>query len=247
MRAASPRSMFVVAALGLTLILAMVLALMAQASAAYHRNTAEGVLRDYAAFAAEQYAGRAQQRLAYAVYPALNLLTQTGTGRPNGRLPEAKSLAAADQQARASLGTAAALFRLPLAGGFAALTGDTSSRLRRWVSDTVRTHALGAYARDWYLAMVWGGTAYDGAVLAYTLSRDSAGRPEVAAEPDGGFLRHPVHGRPQHQHERGSRTPLVAHPLGAPARGHPRRAAGPDRGPPGRGRAHLGEPPVQGA
>ena len=180
MRAASPRSMFVVAALGLTLILAMVLALMAQASAAYHRNTAEGVLRDYAAFAAEQYAGRAQQRLAYAVYPALNLLTQTGTGRPNGRLPEAKSLGAADQQARASLGTAAALFRLPLAGGFAALTGDTSSRLRRWVSDTVRTHALGAYARDWYLAMVWGGTAYDRAVLAYTLSRDSAGHPEVA-------------------------------------------------------------------
>ena len=182
MRASSPRSMFAVAALGLTLILAMVLALLAQASAAYHRNTAEGVLRDYAAFAAEQYAGRAQQRLAYAVYPALNLLTQAGTGRRNGRLPDPASLAAsADQQGRSSLGSAEALFRLPLAGGPPAMAGrDTSARLRHWVSDTLRTHASRSYARDWYLAMVWSGGATNGVVLAYTVSRDSAGFPEVA-------------------------------------------------------------------
>ena len=173
--------MFVVMALGLTLVLAVVLALLAQASATYHRSTAEGVLRDYAAFAAEQYAGRAQQRLAYAVYPALNLLTQAGTGRRDGRLPDPASLAAsADQQARASLGSAAALFRLVLSGGPPAVTGrDTNGRLRRWVADTLRTHALRAYRRDWYLAMVWGGVAQDDAVLAYTVSRDSAGRPEV--------------------------------------------------------------------
>ena len=174
--------MFVVVALGLTLVLAVVLALLAQASAAYHRSTAEGVLRDYAAFAAEQYAGRAQQRLASAVYPALNLLTQSGTGRGDGRLPGPASLAAsADQQAAVSLGSAAALFRLPLGGGPAVVTGrDTSGKLRRWVADTLRTHALRAYRRDWYLAMVWGGAARDDVVLAYTVSRDSAGRPEVA-------------------------------------------------------------------
>ncbi len=174
--------MFVVVALGLTLVLAVVLALLAQASATYHRSTAEGVLRDYAAFAAEQYAGRAQQRLAYAVYPVLNLLTQAGTGRLDGRLPDTASLAAsADQQARASLGSAAALFRLPLSGGLPAVTGrDTSARLRRWVADTLRTHALRAYRRDWYLAMVWGGAAQDDAVVAYTVSRDSAGRAAVA-------------------------------------------------------------------
>jgi signal transduction histidine kinase len=174
--------MFVVVALGLTLVLAVVLALLAQASATYHRSTAEGVLRDYAAFAAEQYAGRGQQRLAYAVYPALNLLTQAGTGRRDGRLPDPASLAAsADQQARASLGSAAALFRLALSGGLPAVSGhDTSARLRRWVADTLRTHALQAYRRDWYLAMVWGGAGHDDLVLAYTVSRDSAGRAEVA-------------------------------------------------------------------
>jgi signal transduction histidine kinase len=174
--------MFVVAALGLTLMLAMVLALLAQASAAYHRNTAEGVLRDYAAFAAEQYAGRAQQRLAYAVYPALNLLTQAGTGRPNGRLPDSASLtASADQQARTSLGSASVVFRIPLAGGSLALTGrDTGATLRRWVADTLRIDALRVYGRDWYLALVWGGGAQENVVLAYTVSRDSAGRPAVA-------------------------------------------------------------------
>jgi signal transduction histidine kinase len=62
---------YVVVALGLTLVLAMVLALMVQSTAVYHRGTAERVLRDYASFAAEQYANRAQQRLANAVYPAL--------------------------------------------------------------------------------------------------------------------------------------------------------------------------------
>ena len=50
-------------ALGLTLVLAALLALMAQASATYQRTTAEGVLRDYAAFAAEQYVNRVEQRL----------------------------------------------------------------------------------------------------------------------------------------------------------------------------------------
>ena len=82
---------YVVVALGLTLVLAVVLALMVQSTALYHRGTAERVLRDYAAFAAEQFANRSQQRLANAVYPALRSDTalfrldlSTGALRPAG-------------------------------------------------------------------------------------------------------------------------------------------------------------------
>jgi signal transduction histidine kinase len=177
----STRTRYVVAALGLTMLLAVALAVMAESTAVYHRGTAERVLKDYAAFAAEGYAGRVAQRLAASLYPVLNLLTQSGAGRPTGRLPEVASLgSAADQQARQALQRAAGLFRLPLPEGALTLVSqDTSPATSRWIRDTLRVAAR-AYRPDWYLALVFGEGPRDGTVLAYTVSRDSAGSAAVA-------------------------------------------------------------------
>jgi signal transduction histidine kinase len=180
MRDSSRRASYVVVALSLTMVLAVVLALLVQSTARYHRGTAESVLRDYASFAAEQYANRAQQRLASTIYPVLNLLTQTGTARPGARLPDRASLQATGQGAQV-LRSATALFRIELPDGTLRLAGaDSGADLRRWVSDTLRREALTVYHKDWYLALVWQSGPSASSVLAYTVGRDSAGLPKVA-------------------------------------------------------------------
>src|SRR5207244_1476598 len=124
----STRAKYVVVALGLTMLLAVALAVLAQSTAVYHRGTAERVLKDYAAFAAEGYASRVGQRLAGAVYPALNRLTLAGVGQPTGRLPDAASLlSGVDRYGRQVLQSAVGLFRVPLSGGALTLASQDSS------------------------------------------------------------------------------------------------------------------------
>ena len=204
MRASSRRASYVVVALGLTMVLAVVLALLVQSTATYHRGTAESVLRDYASFAAEQYANRAQQRLANTVYPVLNLLTQSGTARPGAGLPARASLQAAGPGTQL-LRSATALFRLELPTGTLRLAGaDSGAELRRWVSDTLRHEALTVYKKDWYLALVWESGPSTRSVLAYTVGRDSTGVATVAY----GFVA-PGDSLAREFREVGTRAPLL--------------------------------------
>ena len=162
----NPRGRYVVVALGLTMLLAVALAVVAQRTADSHRGTAKRVLQDYAAFAAEAYANRAAQRLAGAAYPVLNGLTQAGTGRPGGRLPDAAP---------------AGSFRLPLPSGPLTLTGpDSGADLSRWIGDTVRFEAAHGFRPEWYLALVFGTDRRKETLLVYTVARDSATRTSVA-------------------------------------------------------------------
>ena len=161
----SLRARYVTVALGLTMLLAIALATLAQSTAVYHRGTAERVLNDYAAFAAEGYAGRASQRLAGLLYPELNRLAQAGTGLAAGRLP-----------ASAPAGS----FRLPLAEGALSLAGPSTPDLSRWITDTLRFEAAHTYRPDWYLALVFGSSAKDSSVLVYSVARDSARKTAVA-------------------------------------------------------------------
>ncbi len=186
-RASSPRGVFVVAAMGLTLVLAAILAVMAQSSATYHRTTAEGVLRDYAAFAAEQYVNRSQQRLATAAYPVLNLLRESGAGRIGGGLPDI-SPTSGDPQSQGLLRSADGFFRLSLDDGAVATTpAILSPGLTRWIGDSVGGQARRVYRRDWYMAMAWSGAAAGRMVAVYTVARDSASVPRVVF----GFLVRP--------------------------------------------------------
>lgn len=174
--------MFVVVALGLSLVLAFLLALVAQISTTYQRATAEGVLRDYASFAAEQYVNRAQQRLATGTYQALTLLSEAGTGRPQGALPSVATLSAtADRPIAALLRSASGLFRVALHGGTVAVDGiPRTPALLAWISDSVAAHARSVYRPDWYLSLVWRNTVEVRLVAVYTVSRDKSGAPEVA-------------------------------------------------------------------
>ena len=176
----NPRTVFVAAALGLTLVLAAILALMAQASATYHRTTAEGVLRDYAAFAAEQYVNRAQQRLATGSYPVLNLLREAGAGRTSGKLP-ATLPSPGDPQSLGLVRSTALFFRLSLVDdAVTSSPGPLDAELSRWIADSIGANARRVYRRDWYLALAWGGITVGRNVAVYTVARDSGGAPRVA-------------------------------------------------------------------
>jgi signal transduction histidine kinase len=190
MRGAGTRSLFVVVALGLTLVLAVVLALLAQNSATYQRSTAEGVLRDYAAFAAEEYASRAQQRMTSVVYPRLNQLTQAGAGRRDGRLPDSVK----------------GSFRYSLSDRKLTRIGVTRDDAPdRWMADTLASHALGVYRTEWYFALLWrSAVSGAGRVLAYTVARDSSGQAVVAY---GLWI--PVDTLRRQLREVGSRSPLL--------------------------------------
>ncbi len=198
----SPRAVFVAVALGLTLALAAILALMAQASARYQRTMAEGVLRDYAAFAAEQYINRAEQRLATGAYPVLNLLGASGAGRPGGRLSVPRP-SDGDGQAQGLLRSTESLFRLALDdGAVTALPAALTPELTGWIRDSVAARARRVYRRDWYLALVWGGASVHRMVAVYTVARDSTGAPRVVygflVRPDtlGRVLRQVAEGAP---------------------------------------------------
>jgi len=106
------RPAFLTVVLGLILVLAGLLGAQAIIVARYHRNTAEGVLRDYAGYAADEYARRAEQRLAYQVYPALSALAHVSA---KGPVPSPEQLAVhADSQTQKALGFAQFAFRVAL-------------------------------------------------------------------------------------------------------------------------------------
>src|SRR5262245_22306615 len=104
------RPAFLSLLLVLILVLAGLLGAQAIIVAQYHRSTAEGVLRDYAGYAADEYARRAEQRLAYQLYPALNALAHVPG---NGPVPSPEQLAVqADSQTRRALESARFAFRI---------------------------------------------------------------------------------------------------------------------------------------
>ncbi len=152
------RSRLVAASLGLILVLVVGLAVLAQSRATYHRRIAARVLHDYAQLAAEEYARRAQQRLAVGLNPALQVLGRSGAER--GVLPDTASLMRhAGNRERDLLGRAA---------GFVSLAGgrvESTPGVPAWARDTFPAHARAAYDKDWYFAVVWGPASH---VLVYT-------------------------------------------------------------------------------
>ncbi len=78
----------------IALLLVGVLAVNAISSAQYHRETAEGVLRDYAALAAEQYRQHLTNVLSYRAYnPLFAALARAGADNPSTPLITAEDIA----------------------------------------------------------------------------------------------------------------------------------------------------------
>lgn len=173
-----------------TLILAGALAYQAIDSVASHRATAESVLNDYAAFAAEQYAGRVSQDLQYyGIYPALTRLVNLHlTGGTTG-VPTRVTLGRnANQQLEQSLELVGYTFRFDPQTGVLVTSPDAR------YPPAGLGDSLAAHARDHYDTTATSAMAVldDGSRLRfyiYTLYRDPGTGPVgLGFEADGRVL-----------------------------------------------------------
>ncbi|MBV9774436.1 MAG: HAMP domain-containing histidine kinase [Gemmatimonadetes bacterium] len=173
------RSTYTVALLLLTLVLAGVLAYEAQESARSHRATAERTLRDYAGFAAFQFARYAKQGISSTAWTELAPAEQV-SGDPlpppefvrKGREGRCKTCP--------RLRTVHSYFRLDLRDGSLATTGPhAGAAAYRWLADTLaRVPALAGepYQGGAIIHEVGGAPV----LFTYMLRSDSAGRPLFA-------------------------------------------------------------------
>ena len=139
------RGTFIVVLLLSTLILAGALAYQALDSVASHRATAESVLNDYAAFAAERYAGRVSQDLQYyGTYPALAQLANLHGAGGSGVPSRADLGRNASQQLEQSLRLVGFTFRFDPRTGALATSADARYP-PAWLGDSLAAHAGAHY------------------------------------------------------------------------------------------------------
>jgi signal transduction histidine kinase len=168
-RSSDPRRLrvvFLVTTLLATLLVVVFLAVQAIMTSRYHQTTAEGVLRDYARLAANQYAARASQDLYYnLISPALQRLSRM----PPGPLA-AMEIDSIEGEAVFQLGDSS---RIDLVGP------DSLADWQGWIGDTVRIHS-----RTMKPADPFGGIVKEANPRAYYL----AFSPAAGSIPIRGFL-----------------------------------------------------------
>jgi signal transduction histidine kinase len=179
-----PRSTLIVVLLGLTVVLAGVLAFHAQA-AARDQQTGERALSDYAAFAVWGFSRQASTTLAATLEDALELIQSPGPGaallpptrvEPGSRSPwlaRAWSVVPEDGYT----------FRLELGNRSLQSWGASPPpAVRAWLKDTLTAdaYALAAYPPRGTFAVARGVVDGQPILVAYTLQRDGGGRPVAA-------------------------------------------------------------------
>ncbi|MDQ6830181.1 MAG: HAMP domain-containing histidine kinase [Gemmatimonadota bacterium] len=152
------RSVLLAALLGLTLVLAAMLAYEAHDAARSHRATAERALRDYAAVAAFELAAGVTDDLDRVIIPAIAPLTGTRAVTPYERLP-APSMIAAPADSEFHCATAAdsrrTAFRLDFRDASFMAAGTMLSRAEsEQLADTITAHARAVYQSEWRYAAI---------------------------------------------------------------------------------------------
>ena len=181
-----------VVALLLTLGLSGLLALNAAITTRDRRASAERVLRDYAALAADQFAARLETRISNQVYPIHALMARAGTGAAAAVESRDALAPLLGEVPRAVLGSALLLFRIDPATRTIAVAGNATPDAARLVlRDSVLAHAGRKLDRDAYVAIARITTTPP--VLAiYGVVRDSSGavlRLHGFTVPDSALLR----------------------------------------------------------
>jgi hypothetical protein len=149
---------FVFAALILTLVLAVLLGATALLTARYHRSVAEGVLHDYAGFAATELEARVQGGLAQRLFPLLSVLEARGGATPGVPLLSPYALSASvDSTVWGALRDSMTVIRLSPAGTLETRGVRLDSAARSQLIDTLPRHAR----------TVLSSTAYFGVVVAW--------------------------------------------------------------------------------
>ena len=164
-RPVPPRSRALLLALLLigTLVLATMLAYEAHDASRSHRATAEHALNDYAAVAAWELVAGVNDELQSSLGAALAPLTRARATTPYELLMSPGLLApTADGVLRCGPGdpdTTRAYFRADFRDASLATAGPAllSPAARRWLIDTVSTHARTIYQPDWSYAIIVGG------------------------------------------------------------------------------------------
>jgi signal transduction histidine kinase len=150
------RGRFVFAALLLTLLLALVLGANVLTTGVYHRSVAEGVLRDYAGFAAAELESRVQAALAQRLFPLISLLGTRVMSPGPARLATPADLAiAADSSVWRALGPGMTVIRIapgrPLEQSGAALDPVA----RRILGDSLPARARAVLSPTAYFGVFW--------------------------------------------------------------------------------------------
>ena len=178
-----PRGVLVAVLLVATLAITSLLAYQTVLEVTSHRATAERVLRDYSAFAANRLAARTSNELGYFGFGrALGALDRLRTETHRNTLPSPAELGQrSDSATRAFLGKMAFAFDLSLRGGnLLTRGGPVDSALRRWVTDTVRGYVRSVHRPEWADAVILGAPSGRRLMLAYKLERDTRGAPREA-------------------------------------------------------------------
>lgn len=147
---------FVFAALLLTLVLAALLGANALATGRYHRSVAEGVLHDYAGFAATELDARVQAGLAQRLFPLLSVLEARGAANTGVPLLSPDALGASvDSAVWRSLGDTIAIFRLSPGGSIQTSGSRLDSASSRQIIDSLPSRARTVLSRTAYFGMFW--------------------------------------------------------------------------------------------
>lgn len=179
------RASLLVALLGLTFVLAAVLAYEAHDAARSHRVTAERALRDYATFAAWELLANATDTVGPTLSAALAPVTSGVAATPYDALPGPSVLAAsagaalrcADRQDDSSRW----YFRLDFRDGSFTTSGATPpAQERALVRSTVDEQARTVYRPDWSYATVLAGRGATERAVAYAVKYAVHGAPIAA-------------------------------------------------------------------
>ncbi|HEV2181391.1 MAG TPA: HAMP domain-containing sensor histidine kinase [Gemmatimonadaceae bacterium] len=179
------RASLLVALLGLTFVLAAVLAYEAHDAARSHRVTAERALRDYATFAAWELLANATDTVGPTLSAALAPVTAGVAATPYDALPGPSVLAAsagaalrcADRQDDSSRW----YFRLDFRDGSFTTSGATPpAQERALVRSTVDEQARTVYRPDWSYATVLAGRGATERAVAYAVKYAVHGAPIAA-------------------------------------------------------------------
>ena len=205
-RTARSELTFTVGLFLLALALVLLLAWKAQEAARSHRATAERTLRDYAKFAAWEYAQRARMNLLTTTVSSLIVpLSKVNPDDPEFRLPEPEYFAKVVRDRMMwceCMDSVRFFFRYDWRSGTFATSGDAPDDVLRWVKDTIAAHPRIFETPDGLKPLAFGGTAGTGGlrrlsvvitndayvnvfatvhgrprVVAYVLSRTSDGKP----------------------------------------------------------------------
>jgi len=171
-RASRPPSRFVFAALVATLGLAGVLGANVLITARYHRSVAEGVLRDYAGFAAGELENRVQTALAQRLFPMLSFL---GPRRAGSRgLPSVEELGAnMDSTVWRAVGRGITLVRQAPGGGPLETRGEPlGGATSELLADSLQARARALLSSQAYFTLFWLPGDPAGRVAVFTAARD---------------------------------------------------------------------------